>query len=90
MDSDGSNSYPKNVAVAAFRRKALISKTRSTVTESNVMKGEWYWESISNYFYTIKPTAAVCYAKLKAAVKFNGVATRLWTRNKKNYTRVHW
>ena len=41
------------------------------------MKGEWYLESISNFFCTIEPTAAVCYGKLKVVARLNGVAARL-------------
>jgi hypothetical protein len=77
---------PHSVTVAVYHRKALIPnvcKIHFTVKGSNLMKGEWYLESISYYFYTIEATAAVCYGELKVVARLNGVAARLWTCNKR-------
>ena len=60
-----------------------VCKIRFTVTGYKVMKGKWYLESISSFFYTIEQTAVVCYGKLKVVARLNGVAAGLWTCNKR-------
>jgi hypothetical protein len=82
-DSEGSSTYPHSVTAADFHCKPNVCKIRFTVRGYKVMKGKWYLESISSFFYTIEQTAIVCYGKLKVVARLNGVAARLWTCNKR-------